>query len=91
MPSYVCPVCGRRLSAMNEDNLKTLIEVHMRSHMNDAEIVKTKTPREQLIWKIKDRITVTKMNIWRLEQELKEQKGILKILYKSLEMLEAEK
>jgi len=59
--------------------------------MNHIEVVKTKTPREQLIWSIKNRIAATKMNIRRLERELKEQKGILKILYKSLEMLEAKK
>ena len=91
MPSYVCPICGRRLSAATEDNLKSLIEVHMRSHMNHVEIIKPKTPREQLIQAIRNRIAVTKMNIRRLERELKEQKGILKILYKSLEMLEAKK
>jgi len=89
MPSYVCPICGRRLSAATEDSLKALIEAHMRGH--DAEIVKTKTPREELIWSIKNRIAVTKMNIKRLERELREQRGILKILYKSLEMLEAKK
>ena len=91
MPSYVCPICGRRLTAASEDSLKSLIEAHMRSHMNHAEIIKTKTPREELIWSIKNRIAITKMNIKRLERELKEQKGILKILYKSLEMLEAKK
>ena len=91
MPSYVCPICGRRLSAATEDNLKSLIEAHMRSHMNHVEIIKPKTPREQLIQAIRNRIAVTKMNIRRLERELKEQKGILKILYKSLEMLEAKK
>ena len=91
MPSYVCPICGRRLSAASEDNLKALVEAHMRSHMNHVEVVKTKTPREQLIWSIKNRIAVTKMNIKRLERELREQKGILRILYKSLEMLESEK
>ena len=91
MPSYRCPICGRRLTAVNGENLKTLIEVHMKTHMNNIEVIKPKTPREQLIESIKHRIEITKMNIRRLERELKEQKGILKILYKSLEMLEAKK
>jgi len=91
MPSYRCPICGKKLAAINGENLKTLIEVHMKTHMNNIEIVKPKTPREQLIQAIRDRIEITKMNIKRLERQLKEQKGILKILYKSLEMLEAEK
>ena len=89
MPSYKCPVCGKRLSAATEDSLKTLVEAHMRGH--DMEIVKTKTPREELIWSIKNRIAITKMNIQRLERQLREQRGILRILYKSLEMLESEK
>ena len=84
MPSYKCPICGRRLAAATEDSLKTLIEAHMRGH---TYYVESKTPREQLIQAIKNRIKVTKMNIKRLERQLKEQKGILRILYKSLEML----
>ena len=60
----------------------------MREH---ASLTHIQTPREQLIQAIKNRIEVTKMNIKRLERELKEQKGVLKILYKSLEMLEAKK
>ena len=91
MPSYRCPICGRQLSAVTEDCLKALIETHMRSHMNHVEIIKPKTPKEQLIESIKNRIAITKMNIKRLERQLKEQKGILRILYKSLEMLESEK
>ena len=91
MSSYKCPICGRILAAMNEDNLKNLIEIHMRNHMNNIEIVKTKTSKEQLIQVIRNRIEVTKMNIERLERQLKEQRGILRILYKSLEMLESEK
>ena len=87
MSVYVCPICGRRLEAMNEDNLRKLVEVHMRGH----DLIESKTPREQLIQVIKNRIKSTKMNIERLERELKEQKGILKILYKSLQMLEVEK
>ena len=87
MPDYVCPICGRRLTAMNEDNLKTLIEVHMRGHGH----TETKPSREQLIQAIKNRIKSTRMNIRRLERELEEQKNILKILHKSLQMLEAEK
>jgi len=70
---------------MNEDSLKTLIEVHMRGH---TYYIEPRMPREQLIQAIKNRIEVTKMNIRRLERELKEQKGVLKILYKSLEILE---
>jgi len=50
-------------------------------------IVKAKTPREQLIQSIKRRIEAEKMAIKQLERELKEHKEILKILYKSLEML----
>ena len=88
MPSYKCPICGRRLAAATEDSLKTLIETHIRGH---TYYVEPKTPREQLIESIKHRIEITKMNIRRLERELKEQKGILRILYKSLEMLESEK
>jgi len=88
MPSYRCPICGRRLAAATEENLKNLIEIHMRGH---TYYVEPKTPREQLIQAIKNRIEVTKMNIKRLERQLKEQKGILRILYKSLEMLESEK
>ena len=88
MSSYKCPICGRILVAMNEDSLKALIEAHMRSHMDNVDLVKTKTSREQLIQIIKNRIKSTKMNIRRLERELKEQKNILKILCKSLEMLE---
>ena len=85
MPSYKCPICGRRLAAMNEDSLRALIEVHMRGH---TYYIEPTTPREQLIQAIKNRIEVTKMNIRRLERELKEQRGILKILYKSLKMLQ---
>ena len=88
MPSYVCPICGRRLAAATEDSLKTLIEAHMRGH---TYYVEPKTPREQLIQAIRNRIEVTKMNIERLERQLREQRGILRILYKSLEMLESEK
>jgi len=88
MPSYKCPICGRRLATMNEDSLKTLIEAHMRGH---TYYVEPKTPREQLIQAIRNRIEVTKMNIERLERQLREQRGILRILYKSLEMLESEK
>ena len=90
MSSYKCPICGRILAAMNEDSLKALIEAHMRSHMDNVNLMKTKTSREQLIQAIKNRIEATKMNIKRLERELKEQKNILKILYKSLQMLETE-
>ena len=85
---YRCPICGRKLSASSEDNLKSLIEIHMREH---ASLTHIQTPRDMLIQAIKDRIEVTKMNIKRLERQLKEQKGILRILYKSLEMLESEK
>ena len=91
MSSYKCPICGQILAAINEDSLKALIEAHMRSHMDNVNLVKTKTSREQLIQAIKNRIKITKMNVRRLEKELKEQKGILRILYKSLEMLESEK
>ena len=49
------------------------------------------TSRDMLIQTIKNRIEVTKSNIQRLERQLKEQKGILKVLQKSLEILEAEK
>ena len=87
MPTYTCPICGKRLSAMNENNLKSLIEVHMREHIP----IHIQTSRDMLIQTIKNRIEVTKSNIQRLERQLKEQKGILKVLQKSLEMLEAEK
>jgi len=59
--------------------------------MSIIEFVKPKTPREQLIEDIKNRIMVTEINIRRLERELKEQRGILETLYKRLEHLEAER
>ena len=59
--------------------------------MDGVEFVKIRTPREQLIEDVKNRIMVTEMNIRRLERELKEQRGILETLYKRLEHLEAER
>jgi len=59
--------------------------------MDSVEFIKVKTPTEQLVEDIKNRIEITKMNIRRLERELREQRGILEILYKRLEHLEAER
>ena len=59
--------------------------------MDSVEFIKVKTPTEQLVEDIKNRIEITKMNIRRLERELREQKGILETLYKRLEHLKAER
>ena len=53
-------------------------------------IIETKTPREELIQNVKNRIMIEKTIIKRLQREIQEHKRILRILYKSLEMLKTD-